>query len=272
MARIRTIKPEFWQNEQLAGLPEHARLLAIALLNHSDDEGYFLASPQLVRAACFPFEEHSKNVLRSIQELSSIGYIEVRDSSGKAIGRVCKFLDHQRIDKAQKSKLSGLFQSSEIKKPNAVDTFDDNSKNIPGTIQEPSDTIQRLEQGTGNREVEQGMEVEQGTLTAIASECEEVITAWNQAMGKNCRLTYSRKKTLRARRKDSYWVENWREAIAKCKASDFCMGRSQNGSWVADLDWFLKPETVTRLMEGRYDGSQVSRLPTEEERKAWRPE
>jgi hypothetical protein len=150
MARIRTIKPEFWMNEALACIPEHARLLAIALLNHADDKGYFLANPALVRAACFPFEEHSKNVLGSLQELSRIGYIEVRDCDGKAIGRICKFTDHQRIDKPQKSKLEHVFCD--------FPSENSDSKNIPGTFQESSGNSPRLEQGTGNREVEQGKE------------------------------------------------------------------------------------------------------------------
>lgn len=109
MARIRTIKPEFWQNEQLASLNQHARLLAIALLNHADDDGYFLANTALVRAACFPFDDDSTNVRRSLDELSHIGYIEVRETAGKSIGRVVKFKDHQRIDRPQKSKLLDQF-------------------------------------------------------------------------------------------------------------------------------------------------------------------
>lgn len=153
MARIRTIKPEFWQNEQLAGLSEHARLLAIALLNHADDEGYFLANQALVRAACFPFEEHSKKVLGSIQELSSIGYIEVRECSGKAIGFICKFLIHQRIDKPQKSKLVDIFQA------NTMENTD--SANIPGTFQERSRNSPRLERK--GKEQGNGMEVEKET-------------------------------------------------------------------------------------------------------------
>jgi len=161
MARIRTIKPEFWQNEQLASLSEHARLLAIALLNHADDEGYFLANQSLVRAACFPFEEHSKKVLGSIQELSSVGYIEVRECSGKSIGFICKFSVHQRIDKPQKSKLSTVFQA------NPKENKD--SENIPGTFQEGSKNIPRLErkgkeQGNGmEKEKEGGMELSQAT-------------------------------------------------------------------------------------------------------------
>jgi hypothetical protein len=137
MARIRTIKPEFWQNEQLAGISFHARLLAIALLNHADDRGLFLANPQLVRAACFPFEEDSKNVLGSLQELSRIGYIEVRDCDGKSVGHICKFLDHQRIDKPQKSKLADVFA--------AKHEGNGDSKSVPGIVVEYSGNTPRPE-------------------------------------------------------------------------------------------------------------------------------
>ena len=51
MARIRTIKPEFWQDEDLATLSEPALILAAGLLNHADDEGYFRAHPGLIKAA-----------------------------------------------------------------------------------------------------------------------------------------------------------------------------------------------------------------------------
>nr|MBF6067360.1 primosomal protein [Klebsiella pneumoniae] len=38
MARIRTIKPEFWTDEDMAEVSEPACLLAIGLLNYADDE------------------------------------------------------------------------------------------------------------------------------------------------------------------------------------------------------------------------------------------
>lgn len=141
MARIRTIKPEFWQNEILARLPAETRLLAIALLNHADDHGYFWASSQLVRAACFPFDECSTNVRRSLDELSSVGWIERRIApDGRHVGRVCKFTVHQRVDKAQESKIKPIF--------NVSGPFDERSTNDPGTFDDRS----TLEQGTGNRE------------------------------------------------------------------------------------------------------------------------
>jgi hypothetical protein len=145
MARIRTIKPEFWQNEDIASLSEHARLLAIAILNFCDDEGFFLANPSLVRANCFPFQEDSRNIPGSLQELSAIGYVEIRDCSGKAIGRVVKFLAHQRIEKAQKSKLASMFLKKELTDNQENASSSDNSATIPGTIQEFSGNGHGLE-------------------------------------------------------------------------------------------------------------------------------
>jgi hypothetical protein len=154
MARIRTIKPEFWQNEELASLSEHARLLAIALLNFSDDEGYFLANPALVRANCFPFQEDSRSIPGSLQELSRIGYVEIRECSGKAVGRIVKFREHQRIEKAQKSKLASTFLSctGEEKQENTRENSD--SVTVPGTFQEGS----RSSHGLERKGKEQGKE------------------------------------------------------------------------------------------------------------------
>ena len=151
MARIRTIKPEFWQNEILARLPAETRLLALALLNHADDHGYFWASVPLVRAACCPFDDDSSMIRRSLDELSNIGWIELRKSiDGRDVGRVVKFAIHQRVDRAKESKIEPIFNVSE--------QFDDASTNDRRQIDERS----TLEQGTGNRDQGTGKESPNG--------------------------------------------------------------------------------------------------------------
>ena len=57
MARIRTIKPEFWEDEKLAKLPIHARLLFIGTWNFADDNGVLLANPVLMKSHIFPYED-----------------------------------------------------------------------------------------------------------------------------------------------------------------------------------------------------------------------
>jgi hypothetical protein len=91
-------------HEGLAKCSEFSRLLAIALLNWSDDEGYFMANPILIRGQVFPFEDDSKKVPRSLQELSSVGWIELgADNQNRSVGRVINFAKHQRVDKPKHS-------------------------------------------------------------------------------------------------------------------------------------------------------------------------
>jgi hypothetical protein len=142
--RIRTIKPEFWMHEGLCKCSEFSRLLAVALLNWSDDEGYFMANPILIRGQVFPFEDDSKKVPRSLQELSSVGWIRIgNDDQGRSVGMVINFAKHQRVDKPKPSTIK------------ASSVFQDASKNDLGRIQDAS-----KEEGKG---MEQGMEREQGT-------------------------------------------------------------------------------------------------------------
>ncbi len=109
MARIRTIKPEFWRDEVLASISAEAALLAIGLLNHCDDEGYFNANPKLVESDVFPLRTLTNPTPALLLELSRIGYIEVfSGSDGKTYGKVANFEKHQVINKKTPSKIKDL--------------------------------------------------------------------------------------------------------------------------------------------------------------------
>lgn len=109
MARIRTIKPEFWTDEDLSEVSEAACLLAIGLLNYSDDEGYFNANQKLIKAAIFPIREQSGSIPVLMQELSSAGYISLfSGADSKIYGLVNNFSKHQVINKAKKSIIKEL--------------------------------------------------------------------------------------------------------------------------------------------------------------------
>lgn len=167
--RIRTVKPEFWTDESLSSISDFARLLAIALLNYSDDDGYFLANTILIRGACFPFLDDSKKIQRALQELSKIEFLELGNlDDGRDVGRIINFRKHQRIDKPQKSKLKEKSK------------FQEHSTNIQRTLQEHSDSIlggNGMEQGM-EKEEEQGKgkrrrEIAKPTLEEIKEFCKE---------------------------------------------------------------------------------------------------
>ena len=109
MGRIRTIKPEFWRHEGLSALPEFCHMLAAALLNYADDEGYFNANPRLILAECFPLREPSMNIHCAITELSNIGFVKVGlGADGRAYGHITKFTEHQRVNRPYPSKIRVL--------------------------------------------------------------------------------------------------------------------------------------------------------------------
>lgn len=63
-------------------------------------------------------------------------------------------------------------------------------------------------------------------------------------------LTEPRKKRL-AKAIDELGAEGLRDFFRRVEASDFLSGRKTD--WRADLDWILKPEHVTKILEGSYD-------------------
>lgn len=106
MARIRTIKPEFWTDEDLSTLPEATHMLAAALLNYADDEGYFNANPKLIAADCCPLREPSVSIPESLRSLQAVGYLRLgSDDDGKRFGLIVGFEKHQRVSHPTPSKI-----------------------------------------------------------------------------------------------------------------------------------------------------------------------
>ena len=109
MARIRTLKPEFWQSEALAARSPHARLLAIAVLQLADSEGRFRWIPMQVHAHAFPFEPHLDiDVLA--KELEGTGYMVRYEVQGKMYAEIPSFLKHQRLSGKEAGQTSKIPQ------------------------------------------------------------------------------------------------------------------------------------------------------------------
>ncbi len=109
MARIRTIKPEFWTDEDMAEVSEAACLLAIGLLNYADDEGYFNANPKLIKAAVFPIREPSVSIPVMLRELSNHGYLSMfYTSDNRQFGVIKNFAKHQVVNKPRPSKIKEM--------------------------------------------------------------------------------------------------------------------------------------------------------------------
>lgn len=92
---------------------------------------------------------------------------------------------------------------------------------------------------------------------SMAPEMALVFEAWNalaDAHGlKPIRsLTGKRSRVLAARLQERDWAEHWKEALSRIASSDFCKGKGNTG-WKADFDWFVSPDSLNKILEGKYD-------------------
>jgi hypothetical protein len=105
MARIRTIKPSFYLDEDLGTISRDARLLYIGLWNHSDDRGVFEWRPGKIKVEIFPYDSDvNKDLIdKWLKQLESINNIIYFDENGKPYGYIPTFLNHQKVDKPSES-------------------------------------------------------------------------------------------------------------------------------------------------------------------------
>lgn len=109
MARIRTIKPEFWTSEQVMECSPNARLLFIGIWTFCDDAGRHPWAPRRLKAQIFPGDDFSADdVLRMLDELSAVGLIEDYEVDGERYFYVTGW-KHQKIDRPQKPKFPDPF-------------------------------------------------------------------------------------------------------------------------------------------------------------------
>ena len=97
MARIRTIKPEFWTDERVGECSPTARLLFVATWNFADDEGGIERSAKQLKAQAFPYDQIDCEPL--IQELLEAGLLVEYQADGKKYLHIKGFSDHQKIEK-----------------------------------------------------------------------------------------------------------------------------------------------------------------------------
>jgi hypothetical protein len=143
MARIRTIKPEFWHDEKVGNLKRDERLLYIGLWNLADDDGVCKASPVFIKSSLFPYDDDLRiNILiawlSNLEKARMLIPFVLRDERYYVIRT---FSDHQVINRPSKSRWPEGFVSNIIQ---GVDT------NTHGVFTECSHQEEEREQGTGN--------------------------------------------------------------------------------------------------------------------------
>lgn len=128
MARIRTIKPEFWDDEKLASISRDARLLFVGLWNQSDDYGVVKGHPSWLKNKIFPYDDiRPTDFQRWLAELEAIKAILPFVHDQERYYFIRTFKQHQVVNRP-----------SSTRNPTPPDDINDPSRQAHGVFHEPS--------------------------------------------------------------------------------------------------------------------------------------
>lgn len=106
MARIRTIKPSFFQSDDVSALPLRARLTWIGLWTHCDDAGRTKDHARLIKAAIWPLDNVSlSDIEEDLETLADQGRIVRYEVDGQRYLEITNWRAHQAIQKPTPSRI-----------------------------------------------------------------------------------------------------------------------------------------------------------------------
>lgn len=191
MARIRSIKPEFFTSEAIASLPLSARLTFIGLWTYVDDNGVGLDNEMLITAAIWPLEDdHAGTLARTQGDLKILADAELisryessrspRESlarasrktpqngkppSRKRLLHVTSWAEHQKVDHPRLPRYPPPAEATDYEPPACTDAGE--AEDVAKSSREPRETV-APEQGSGIRD--QGSGISDGGASAAGED------------------------------------------------------------------------------------------------------
>lgn len=274
MARIRSIKPDFFTSEQVAECSPSARLLFVGMWCFCDDNGVHPASPARLKMEVFPGDDFTKaDIAAMVQELVKHGLVGEYEVNGDRFWLVTGW-KHQKIDKPS------------YKYPLPIA---DASSNPLRAIDDSSPPEGKGEEGKGEEEEQSSLRSDSSaslTLTPVASPAdlsqrksqrilqiaEEAQAAYNRLLAKpNGQLTActvlnkprikaveKALPTARAICQQLYGNERvtpqfWAALFETAADDDFHSGRKPGGpgheNWKPDFEYLLRETVIAKLFD-----------------------
>lgn len=251
MARIRTVKPEFWTSTQIVECSMIARLLFIGMWNFCDDGGIHVADCRRLKMEIFPGDDiAAADVQKLVDELVLAKLLDEYEVEGQKYWQVTGW-NHQKIDKPSfKHPKRPVLDEESAERGRLVA---DHSTNAPRTLGERQPPEGSLKESKGWDVVEK--------QTAPSDEpdhkidptgfCEAVIdhyqTHWQTRPPCDFPtiqkiLTHIERHPVAAHL--GWW--NWYFEFAR--TDEFLSGQKRPG-FVASLSYLLKPETLALVIE-----------------------
>lgn len=272
MARLRTVKPEFWTSEQVMECSPITRLLFIGLWNFCDDGGNHPASSVTLRAEVFPGDKHpvsTDDVQKCITELLEHALIVEYEANNKRYWHVTGW-HHQKIDKPTfkypKPQNQGAIAEDSGSNQGAIaDTSRRRGEERNGDETNGAETNKPSSDDDGSAQPSADHQPSQtDNPNSAKPNCPhtEIIALYHEILPSCPAIrdwTPTRATALRARWNESserQSLEYWRGLFEYIAGIPFLTGNksgSNGRAFFADLPWIVKAENFAKIREGRYE-------------------
>lgn len=273
MARIRTVKPEFWTSEQVVDCSPIARLLFIGMWNFCDDAGNHPASAKTLKMEVFPGDDiTTAEVQCMVDEIINAGLIVEYAAEGRQYWHVTGW-HHQKIEKPNYKHPSYTYESRlPVADQSANDTRHVSDLSTPEwNGKEGSNKPLLSESGDSN-----SLPAETKTDNVVKIDSakpqipyQQIVDAYHEALPElpAVRLqTEARRKAIKSR-----WMQMlnsdrgdgtlrytdadsgirwWTQYFNHVRHNSHWLGDNDRG-WTADFDWLLNLSNFTKVLEYR---------------------
>lgn len=149
MARIRSIKPEFWSSPGIESTDPYARLLYIAMWNWADDSGVGVANPRELLGFAFPLEEdiNVTDLRRMLEEIRRVFGVNFYTVAGRQYYSIPSWEKHQKFDRRSKGKYPGPEEAEDAEIPANKGNLNNSTESHESTSSPRSDSVA----GTGEQ-------------------------------------------------------------------------------------------------------------------------
>lgn len=257
MARIRTIKPDFFTSEDVVTLSPLARLLYVATWLEADREGRFVWRPKTLKLRYLPGDQCDIDELAD--ELVRVGLVVPYVIDGQTFAEIPTFAKHQVINNRE---------SASTIPPRVTDATGTRAARVTDATTTP--LMGKEGKGKEGKEGNDVGEDADASLVAgqAADHCphQEIIDLYHRTLptGRQVRLwTPAREAKLRARwREDEkrQSIEWWGKLFSYIAGSDFLTGKTHTPGrtpFELDLEWIITPANLVKIIEGKYHSQEA---------------
>lgn len=259
MARIRTIKPKFWDDTKIGRISRDARLLYIGLWNFSDDIGVVIGDSIWLKSKIFPYDQiQIQQFEKWMNELVINGFICLLSYKGERFIYLPSFTRHQVINKPNYDDLN----IPKLLIDNMKDEITEQSRNNTVSFTEQSVLI--IGSGKGNGDIppmvprgDESQSDNPNESINYKSLMDTFNKMFENRLPKVSSMTEKRKKAVKARASE-HGKSSIMSVFNNVSQSTFLLGRNDQ-NWRCDFDWIFKPTNFVKILEGNYNGTRLSK-------------